>query len=111
MEQKNKKKTSQLIESLVKECLKNKIRVCGVELYNDELAYHIDGFSKSGTAFLCSEGDKVLLKTRYDQVDVIEKFEDIVDVAYQWNEAYCTREPFGWDGAWVKLFKNFGKIL
>lgn len=100
--------TKELVESLVKECHHNGIGITGVDLYNDELGYHIDGFSKSGTAFLYADGDKVLLKTRYNRIDEIETFEDIAGVAYEWNEGYCDRNPFGWDSRWTKVFDKFG---
>lgn len=100
--------SKELIHNLVKECLENGIDIIDVELYNGELGYQIDGFSKSGTAFLYTDGDKLFLKTRYNQIDEIECFEDIASIAYEWNEGYCSRDPFGWDKRWVNVFKNFG---
>ena len=96
------------IESLVKQCLENGITISGVELCNNELAYYIDGVSKSGCAFLYEEDGKVYLKTRYEQIDEIETFEDIANVAYQWNTNYCNVEPFCVDSSWFKVFKRFG---
>ena len=82
------------ITDIIKECLSKGINVKGVTLVNGELAYDIDGFSKSDYARLYEENGKLYLETRYKQIDEIETFENIASVAYEWNKGYCTREPF-----------------
>lgn len=96
-------------EEIVKECLKRKIYVSGVELSpNDTLIYVINGFSKSGSARIYDDGDEVKCETRYGQVDTLEDFRDLAWVAFEWNKGYCGREPFGWDSYWVPTFIEYG---
>lgn len=100
------------IEELIKEVLKNGISIWSVT-YNkekDALVYSVNGFSKSGTADLYEEDGKIICKTRYNQIDEIQTFEDLVNVAYEWNSAYCNREPFGWDADWSPVFEKYGLL-
>lgn len=100
------------LEELIKKTLSNGIPVVGVEYdkENDSLVYEIDGFSKSGTAKVLNKGGKIICETRYNQVDEIEDFDVLVDVAYEWNKNYCDREPFGWDSRWLRLFEINGLV-
>jgi hypothetical protein len=50
-------------------------------------------------------------KTRYNTIDEIETFEDVVDIAWEWNDNYITREPFtAYDRNWLPYFKEFGLV-
>ena len=100
------------LEELIKETLRNGIPVVGVQYDRecDSLVYEIGGFSKSGTAEVYSQDGKIFCKTRYDRYDEIEDFNDLEDVAYDWNKNYCDREPFGWDSDWLPLFQKDGLI-
>ena len=75
-----------ILEELIIECIKNRIRPCCVD-YDPEtnsLCYELDGFSKSGTATLENTATgRIVLKARYNQVTPIETFEDIARVAYK----------------------------
>jgi hypothetical protein len=103
--------TKENLESIVIICLQKGIPVRGVTLSpNGTLAYEIGGFSKSDTAELYLENDKIICKTRYNRIDEIENFDDLVDIAYDWNEGYCNREPFGWDSDWLPVFKEAGLV-
>ena len=104
------------VEDLVKECLSNGICVSGVGLIKDEdegkenLTYIINGFSKSGTAEIYQKDDYIMCKTRYNTYDVINSFEDLAEVAFDWNSGYCDREPFGWDRNWLPIFEKYGWV-
>lgn len=98
------------ITDIIKECLKKGIYITGVELVNGELAYDISGFSKSDYGRLYEENGKLYLETRYKQIDEIETFEDIANVAYEWNKNYSDREPFGWDVNWLPIFEEYGWV-
>ena len=100
------------LEELIKETLSNGIPVVGVEYDKacDSLVYEVSGFSKSGTAKLLCRDGKIICETRYNQVDEIEDFDDLVAVAYEWNKNYCDREPFGWDMHWLPLFEKNGLV-
>jgi hypothetical protein len=100
------------LEELIKEVLINRICVSGVHYdpENDTLVYRVEGFSKSGYAELSEVNGKILCKTRYNQVDEINSFDDLVNVAYQWNSYYCDREPFGWDTDWSPIFVKYGLL-
>ena len=102
------------VEDLVKECILNGICVSGVSLIEDEgkenLTYIIDGFSKSGTAEIYQKDDYIMCKTRYNTYDVINSFEDLAEVAFDWNSGYCDREHFGWDNNWLPIFEKYGWV-
>lgn len=94
------------LEELVKECLIKGIDVYGVELKNDKLAYKINGFGKSGYAFLYEEDDKIYSETRYNTIDEIEDFRDLAYVAYHWNSVSVPR-GFSMDSNWLPIFKEY----
>ena len=76
------------LKGLVIECLKHGVPITDVEYNskNNELEYSLQGFSKSGTGVLTvnNEGE-IVLKTRYNTVDIVESFEDIANVAKRWQ--------------------------
>lgn len=79
------------------------------EVENGEVVLH--GFSKSGTARLRLQDDVLVCHTRYDRHDVIEHFDDIVNVAYDWWVNYRDRSPFeAPDERWVPHFLKRGWI-
>jgi len=100
------------LEELIKEVLSNGIPVTGVQYDKEKntLVYEVSGFSKSGTAELYYDEGVIKCKTRYNRIDVINDFDDLVDVAYDWNEGYCQREPFGWDAYWLPIFEREGLV-
>lgn len=101
------------IEELIKEVLKNHISVESVEYdaVADSLVYHVAGFSKSGTAELMEKDGKIICKTRYNTINEIECFDDLVDVAYEWNSIYLDTKPFdNWDADWYPVFKERGLV-
>ena len=100
------------LEELIKEVLSNGIPVTGVQYdkEKDTFVYEVIGFSKSGTAALYYDEGVIKCKTRYNRIDVINDFDDLVDVAYDWNEGYCNREPFGWDAYWLPIFEREGLV-
>ena len=54
----------------------------------------IEGFSKSGTVMLYLEGEKLKCLARYNEVNQIDDFDDLVAVAYDWWYRYRERLPF-----------------
>ena len=101
------------IEELIKEVLINEIPVNGVEYDTeyDTFVYHVAGFSKSGTAELMEKDGKIICKTRYNTIDEIKCFDDLVVVAYRWNKIYLDTKPFDkWDADWYPVFKEKGLV-
>lgn len=54
----------------------------------------VEGFSKSGTVMLYMEGNALKCLARYNEVNHIEDFDDLVAVAYDWWYRYRDRSPF-----------------
>ena len=77
------------IEDILIECLKRGVPVTGVD-YNNELEtleFELQGFAKSGSATLTKDIDNnVILKTRYNEIDYVETFEDVARVASRWQQ-------------------------
>lgn len=76
-----------LIE-IVTECLEHNVPITGVAL-NDrkDFVFELQGFSKSGTGFLTKDDEgNVILKTRYNEIDRIEDFNDIAYAAKRWQQ-------------------------
>ena len=76
-----------LIE-LIKDCLEHNVPITRVTL-NDkkDFEFELQGFSKSGTGILTKDDEgNVILKTRYNEIDRIEDFNDIAYVAKRWQE-------------------------
>lgn len=88
-------KTCINIVELVKILLENGLTCSGVELTKDgNLGFVFNGFSKSGTATLVGNGDKILCYTRYGTIDEITCGDDVIRVAFYWWKDYCKIEPF-----------------
>lgn len=101
------------LEELVKEVLENGLYICGVGLKGDSFGYDISGFAKSGYGTLYQEDGVIKLQTRYNQVDVIEDFDDIVSVAYGWDRGYCSKgslygNSYGVSVPWAKVYIQKG---
>ena len=69
------------LSEFVKDLIKRGILVSGVSIRNEELAYDINGFAKSGTGTLFIEDGKIKLETRDKRIDTIEYLSVFVDVA------------------------------
>ena len=69
-----------MIEKIIKECNDYGIEV-STENRNGEIAYRVNGFSKSGSALLYVEDDVIICETRYDQKDHIITFIDLALIA------------------------------
>ena len=101
------------LSEFVKDLIKRGILVSGVSIRNEELAYDINGFAKSGTGTLFIEDGKIKLETRYKRIDTIESLSDLVDVAYEWDYGYCHKGniygAYSVGEGWMNLYKEFGK--
>ena len=101
------------LSEFVKGLIKRGIYVSNVDIRNEELAYDINGFAKSGTGTLFIEDGKIKLGTRYNQIDTIKSLSDIVDVAYEWDYGYCNKNSiytvYSVGEEWMNLYKEFGK--
>ena len=100
------------LSEFVKDLIKRGIYVSNVSIRNEELAYDINGFAKSGIGTLFIEDDKVKLETRYNRIDIIESLSDLVDVAYDWDYGYCNKNNiytvYSVGEEWMNLYKEFG---
>jgi hypothetical protein len=93
------------LETIIDECVKNGLIVYVDLAPNGTRAYRVDGFSKSGSALIYEDGD-IKCVTRYNTVDTIDCFDDLVDVARRWFNNYSDREPFkGVEPEWEHLIK------
>ena len=101
------------LNEFVKDLIKRGILVSGVSIRNEELAYDINGFAKSGTGTLFIEDGKIKLETRYKRIDIIESLSDLVDVAFEWDYGYCNKNSiytvYSVSEEWMNLYKEFGK--
>lgn len=92
------------IEDLVKDFLMCGGLVTGVYYNGSNLEYELRGFAKSGNGILTKdEKGNVILKTRYDTVDEIKSFADIVDVSNRWTYDY--RDQYNSD-EWAENYLN-----
>jgi hypothetical protein len=73
--------------------------------------YEIRGFSKSGNVKIYENYDKIFCLARYDELDEIENYDDLVNIAYNWYSRYKDREPFSQPPEeWVEDFVRLGRI-
>ncbi len=78
----------------------------------DKNGYHIDGFYKSGAITLKEENNILKAYSRYDQVDEIHDFDDLVALNYFWWDRSKGRST-GWsspDSIWEKHLIESGRI-
>lgn len=93
------------MNEIVKKCLESGIHV---ELSLD--GYWISGFAKSGHGVLSFEPDEggyYTLKLRYDTVEKVKTFGDLVAICFEWCDSYQSR-GYGWD--WEDLFVEYGYL-
>lgn len=95
------------LQEIVNECVLRGIRVMVTSGPDKQLAYEVDGFSKSGIAIIYAKGQKILSHTRYDTIDEIDDFHDLALVALEWFLNYRNRTPFEepdskWAEYWVE---------
>jgi len=96
-----------LLDKIIEECTNRNIKV-SIERKDDEIAYRVMGFSKSGSALLYVEDETLICETRYGQKDHIMTFKDLSTVAMHWYENYKDREPFKYpEEEWEPVFKTF----
>lgn len=100
------------LTEIIKELIKKGIIISGVSIRNDELAYAIQGFAKSGYGTLFIEDGQMKLETRYQQIDTIYSLRDIISVAYEWDSGYCRKDDYyssyGVGDEWRKLYEENG---
>ena len=68
--------------------MEHNVPITGVTL-NDrkDFEFELQGFSKSCTGILTKDNEgNVILKTRYNEIDLIEDFNDISNVAKRWQQ-------------------------
>ena len=90
---------------IIAQCLERGITV---QLSKD--GYEIFGFAKSGKgllSFLPTEEGEYALSLRYNTVENIRTFEDIVHTCFEWCDRYIDR-GYGWD--WADTFVEFGLL-
>lgn len=103
----------QRLFELATECVKNSI-TCEL-LYSSErnapfFRIHIGSKTGGGDLYEDSEGG-IVIETRYQKKNVVEFFDDIAFVAFDWYLNYKNREPFTQpDSQWVSIFEQKGWI-
>jgi hypothetical protein len=112
MEETLQPKTLQNLFDLALECAKKGIgSELGYDQVNQRVFFRIHIGSKTGTGDLYLNDGEIVLETRYQKINVVNDFDDIVNVAFDWFEKYCEREPFtSPDGLWVKFFEEKGWV-
>lgn len=100
------------LEELIKEILRNNIFITGITLIDDILQYEVNGFYKSGSVSLYETEEGIFVKARYEEVDKIESFEDLVYINYRWW--LRSKERFeGWsvpNENWLPHLLKYGYI-
>ena len=56
--------------------------------------YEVSGFSKSGTVKLYETDQGIYVLARYNELDEIETYDDLLGIAFSWYSRYHDREPF-----------------
>lgn len=98
----------ELLETIIKNCLAEGIKIENELMENGSIGYRIDGFSKSGYALLYVEENAIVCKTRYDRIDHVLTLRDLAYVAWSWYDNYKDREPFeSPDPRWKNVFDKF----
>lgn len=97
----------EMLNKIIDKCYDNKLKV-SVEKRDEEYAFRVEGFSKSGSALLYVDGDEIICETRYGQKDHLLTFDDLVLVAKSWYENYRDRTPFEHpEPEWIPIFREF----
>lgn len=97
------------LQDIVEECLRRGIVVSMTIGPEKQMAYEINGFSKSGTALIYAHDGKILCKTRYETMDEISDFHDLSLVALEWYLNYKNRTPFeAPDSKWAEYWVEKG---
>lgn len=104
------------LEDLIKELLKKGLYGAefDYDVTTDSICYKILGFAKSGEGTLKTDSDgKIHLLTRYNQDDIIESIKDFLDIAYDWDKHYCSKDDklygvYGVSDNWKKLYEEYG---
>ena len=84
--------------------------VLGVPFECENGTVKVPGFSKAGYAVLTlNDKGQIEASTRYNEVDVLLVFEDLVNLAYNWWQRYKDRSPFETPPPqWVPHFQYLG---
>jgi len=99
------------IEQIVKKCLENKVHV-ELELKEGQINYILKGFYKSSGVTLEQQGENIAVKQRYNEVDYIEDFDELVRINYRWWQ-YSKDRYEGWvspESAWLQPMLDMGLI-
>ena len=107
-----------ILNSIIEECAERNIPVNISKHSSGKICYEIHGFSKSGTATLYINKNKIICETRYDNKEEIDSFYDLSLVALEWYMNYKDRNPFEhpaeyWAEYWVEkeLMKKEVQII
>jgi hypothetical protein len=97
---------------LALECAKKGIgSELGYDKENDRHFFRVHIGSKTGTGDLYLKEGEIVLETRYKTINVVEDFNDITNIAFDWYEKYSGREPFtSPDSNWAEHFEEKGWI-
>ena len=74
-----------------------------ISIEKSNLVYTISGFYKSGTAKIIESNGELVAHTRYDQIDSIESFSELVDLNYSWWKQSCPETWPNPSNEWVEL--------
>ena len=92
----------------------NALVEAGIELTVTKLGITIAGFYKSsGVRLILIEDGKLLATSRYNQNDIIESLDDLVQLNYDWWQATKNRNPedrVAPEEAWLPLMVASGRV-
>ena len=100
------------LENILKEIAKVSERCGGWKIKDGKLSFLVNGFCKSGTVELYEDGETIKCAARYNEIDNIETFDDLVFVAYSWWERSKERAS-GWKNPpseWVEEFVRLNLV-
>lgn len=96
-----------MIETLLTHPIVLELIEKGFELRVRKSGVLVDGFYKSGSIELVLNNENELIaKSRYEQEDVIESFEDLVSLNYEWWQKSKNRNDH-----WLNPTKQWGELM
>lgn len=101
------------LQEIIKTVLEKSLAAIEVELKDAKLAYKIcSGFSKSGSVLLyIDKSMRIVCEARYDEQSVIEDFDDLVRISFNWYSRYSDRKPFEYPNEdWAKEYIRLGLV-
>ena len=91
-------------EFILEHCISNNIRVDASAYMNAITdAFDVYGFGESRYVTIYDGNDGVYCKDRFDRINKIESFDDLIYIAYEWNKKELNK-GYNCDDKWLPIF-------